>query len=213
VLFGQVGDKRSSDVRKIDPERQHAKRKQIVEAAIECFARRGFHATTTAEICAAAGMSPGNLFHYFDSKDAIIQAIAEEDQRETAAMFAQLDAADNVLDALLEMAEGAMTLASDQVYARISIEIAAEATRNPKITAMFVVNEGQTKAALVALLARGIDRGQIDRTLDPILAATWLIALLDGAIGRAVMDPTFDPKAHAPMLRLLITRFLSPPPG
>jgi TetR/AcrR family transcriptional repressor of uid operon len=213
VPFGQAGDKRSSDVRKVDPERQHAKRKQIVEAAIECFARRGFHATTTAEICAAAGMSPGNLFHYFDSKDAIIQAIAEEDQRETAAMFAQLDAADNVLDALLEMAEGAMTLASDQVYARISIEIAAEATRNPKITAMFVVNEGHTKAALVSLLARGIDRGQIDRTLDPILASTWLIALLDGAIGRAVMDPTFDPKTHAPMLRLLITRFLSPPAG
>jgi TetR/AcrR family transcriptional regulator, repressor for uid operon len=197
-------------VRKVDPERQQAKRQQIVEAAIECFARRGFHATTTAEICAAAGMSPGNLFHYFDSKDAIIQAIAEEDQRETAAMFAELDAADNVLEALLEMAEGAMTLATDQVYARISIEIAAEATRNPKITALFVVNEGETKAALVALLARGMDRGQIDPSLDPESAATWLIALLDGAIGRAVMDPTFDPQTHAPMLRLLITRFLSP---
>jgi len=210
VSFGRVADKRSFDVRKVDPERQRAKRQQIVEAAVECFARRGFHATTTAEICAAAGMSPGNLFHYFDSKDAIIQAIAEEDQRETAAMFAELDAADNVLEALLEMAEGAMTLATDQVYARISIEIAAEATRNPKITALFVVNEGETKAALVALLARGMDRGQIDPSLDPESAATWLIALLDGAIGRAVMDPTFDPQTHAPMLRLLITRFLSP---
>jgi TetR/AcrR family transcriptional regulator, repressor for uid operon len=200
-------------VRKVDPERYQAKRRQIVEAAIECFAKRGFHATTTAEICAAAGMSPGNLFHYFDSKDAIIQVIAEEEQRETAAVFAQLDAADHVLDALLEMAEGAMNLAGDEVYARISIEVAAEATRNPKITAMFVANDVKTKAALVALLVRGMDLEQIDRQLDPDLTATWLIAMLDGAIGRAVMDPAFDPQTHAPMLRLLITRFLSPAAG
>lgn len=197
-------------MRKVDPERQQAKRRQIVEAAVECFARRGFHATTTAEICAAAGMSPGNLFHYFDSKDAIIQAIAEEERHETAVVFAQLDAAENVLDALLEMAEGAMTLTGDEVYARISIEIAAEATRNPKITAMFVANDMKTKASLVALLMRGMERGQIDRGLDPELAATWLVALLDGAIGRAVMDPAFNPKTHAPTLRILITRFLSP---
>lgn len=197
-------------MRKVDPERQEAKRRQIVEAAVACFARRGFHSTTTAEICAAAGMSPGNLFHYFDSKDAIIQAIAEEDQRETAAVFAELDGAEDILAALLAMAEMALIQSTDQVYARISIEIAAEATRNPKITALFVVNEAQTKAALVALLKRGIDREQIDATLDPDLAATWLIALLDGAIGRAVMDPHFDPKAHAPMLRLMIERFLRP---
>jgi len=200
-------------VRKVDPERQEAKRRQIVDAAVECFARRGFHATTTAEICAAAGMSPGNLFHYFDSKDAIIQAIAEEDQRETAAMFAQLEDVDDVLAGLIAMAEAAVALSTDQVYARISIEVAAEATRNPKITALFAANEAQTKDALVRLLKRGADRGQIDSALNAEVAAAWLIALLDGAIGRAVMDPAFDVQAHAPMLRVLIERFLRPTPN
>lgn len=200
-------------MRKVDPERQEAKRRQIVDAAVECFARRGFHATTTAEICAAAGMSPGNLFHYFDSKDAIIQAIAEEDQRETAAMFAQLEDVDDVLAGLIAMAEAAVALSTDQVYARISIEVAAEATRNPKITALFAANEAQTKDALVRLLKRGADRGQIDSALNAEVAAAWLIALLDGAIGRAVMDPAFDVQAHAPMLRVLIERFLRPTPN
>ncbi|WP_230391141.1 TetR/AcrR family transcriptional regulator [Burkholderia cenocepacia] len=63
-------------MRKIDPERVEAKRRQILDAAIDCFARDGFHATSTAAICKAAGMSPGNLFHYFPTKAAIIEAIA-----------------------------------------------------------------------------------------------------------------------------------------
>ena len=51
-----------------NPEKQEARRRQIMEAAIGCFGKKGFHGTSTNEICAAAGMSPGNLFHYFPSK-------------------------------------------------------------------------------------------------------------------------------------------------
>jgi TetR/AcrR family transcriptional regulator, repressor for uid operon len=199
-----------STVRKVDPERQQAKRRKIIEAAVECFARRGFHATTTAEICASAGMSPGNLFHYFNSKDAIIEAIAEEDQRETAAVFALLETAQDVIEAVQTLAELSLVQATDPVYARISIEIAAEVTRNEKFANLFAPNEAATKAALVTLLDRGIVNGQIDSMLNPDLAATWLIALLDGAVGRAAMDPAFSSQSHAPMLRLMIGRFLRP---
>ena len=61
-------------MRKIDPARQHERRRQILAAAAECFAEHGFHATSTAQICARAGMSPGNLFHYYASKAEIIEA-------------------------------------------------------------------------------------------------------------------------------------------
>lgn len=197
-------------MRKIDPEKQQAKRRQIVVAAVECFARRGFHATSTAEICVAAGMSPGNLFHYFDSKNAIIEAIALEDQREVAKFFAELPDTGDAITAIQQIAAAALEQATDPVYARISIEIAAEATRNPEITALFAINGTLVKSKLIGILKRGIANGQIDSGLNPALAATWLIALTDGAIGRAVMDPAFKPKAHAPMLQLMIRRFLQP---
>lgn len=197
-------------MRKIDPEKQQAKRRQIVAAAVECFARSGFHATSTAEICAAAGMSPGNLFHYFDSKSAIIEAIALEDQREVAKFFAGLPDTGDAIAAIQQIAAAALEQATDPVYARISIEIAAEATRNPEITALFAINGTLVKSKLIGILKRGIANGQIDPGLNPALAATWLIALTDGAIGRAVMDPAFKPKAHAPMLQLMIRRFLQP---
>ncbi len=53
-------------------DKQRAKRKEIVEAAMVCFSQKGFHATSTAEICKEVGMSPGNVFHYFATKDEII---------------------------------------------------------------------------------------------------------------------------------------------
>ncbi|WP_435575255.1 TetR/AcrR family transcriptional regulator [Burkholderia cenocepacia] len=134
-------------MRKIDPERVEAKRRQILDAAIDCFARDGFHATSTAAICKAAGMSPGNLFHYFPTKAAIIEAIAQDDQREMAELFAKHADADDALAAIEEIALTLMELSSDPVYARICVETAAEATRNPDVAALFAANEAQVKGA------------------------------------------------------------------
>jgi TetR/AcrR family transcriptional regulator, repressor for uid operon len=196
--------------RKLDPQRHEARRQEVLLAAVTCFAEKGFHSTSTAEICRAAGMSPGNLFHYFPTKDAIIQAIAEEDRRETAALFAQIDPAQDAVLALIHLAELILPQVSDPIYARISIEIAAEATRNPAVAEMFAANDEESRRAVEALLRRGVEAGQIDATLDLESCAVWLIALFEGAMGRAAMDPAFDPHAQIGALRDLITRFLRP---
>ncbi|MBN3821618.1 TetR/AcrR family transcriptional regulator [Paraburkholderia sp. Se-20369] len=197
-------------MRKVDPEKVEAKRRQILDAAIECFARNGFHGTSTAAICAAAGMSPGNLFHYFPTKAAIIEAIAQEDRQESAELFAQWADADDVVAAIEAVALEKMKAASEPIYARISIEVAAEASRNPDVAALFAANEAHEKGLLVALVKRGIAQGQIDPALKPELVATWLIALAEGAVGRVVFEPGFKTKTHAPMLRLIIRRMLQP---
>jgi AcrR family transcriptional regulator len=199
--------------RKVDPQKHDAKRREVLNAAISCFAERGFHSTSTAEICRAAGMSPGNLFHYFPTKDAIIQAIAEEDRRETAELFAAIDPSEDAVHALIRLAGLILPQVSDPAYARISIEIAAEAMRNPAVAAMFAVNDEESKRALKALLRRGVEAGQIDATLDLESCSVWLIALFEGAMGRAAMDPCFDANACFSTLRELITRFLRPQPS
>src|SRR6476646_4204190 len=53
------------------------RRSEILSAAQTCFARAGFHQTSMQEICAEAGMSPGNLYRYFRSNEDIIAGIAE----------------------------------------------------------------------------------------------------------------------------------------
>ena len=66
---------------KLKPEVQHARREHILDAAEQCFARAGFHRTTMHDICKEAGVSPGALYVYFDSKEALIAGISERDRR------------------------------------------------------------------------------------------------------------------------------------
>ena len=62
-------------MRKVDPVKHGGKRAEILAAAERCFGRSGFYRATIAQICDEAAISPGHLYHYFASKEAIIAAI------------------------------------------------------------------------------------------------------------------------------------------
>jgi len=55
-----------------------ARRDQIIAAALACFARAGYHATTMADVAAQAGVSKGTPYLYFESKEALFIALHEE---------------------------------------------------------------------------------------------------------------------------------------
>src|SRR5215470_14979940 len=63
---------------KIAEQTRVARRDQIVAAALACFARTGYHATTMADVAAQAGVSKGTPYLYFDSKQALFIALHEE---------------------------------------------------------------------------------------------------------------------------------------
>ncbi|MGE4249439.1 MAG: TetR/AcrR family transcriptional regulator [Parvibaculaceae bacterium] len=197
-------------MRKVDPEKYEAKKRQILDAAVTCFARSGFHKTTTAEICAEAQMSPGNLFHYFKTKNAIIEAIVEQDRHETAAFYAQAGEAEDLFEELYRLMEKGLALVAEPVYRKIGIEIFAEAMRNPAIGQLVARNDAEATAALIGLLKKAAARGQIDASLDMNKLATWISAMVDGAFGRAALDPYFDPMDQGPVLREILARILKP---
>ena len=55
-----------------------SRRRQIMDAAIRCFAREGFHRTTMQDIFRETGLSAGAIYRYFKSKEDIVAAIAAE---------------------------------------------------------------------------------------------------------------------------------------
>ena len=59
-----------------------ARRAQILNAAIICFARQGFHRATMHDIVEQSKLSPGAIYNYFGSKEEIIEAIANERHKE-----------------------------------------------------------------------------------------------------------------------------------
>jgi len=78
--------------RLLEDDSQPDRRARILDAAEHCFVRSGFHRTTMQDIAAEAKMSPGNLYRYFPSKDAMAAGLAERDraQREKAILCLEI---------------------------------------------------------------------------------------------------------------------------
>ncbi len=51
------------------------RRESILEAALACFVERGFHGTAIPQIAEAANIAAGTIYHYFDSKEALVNAL------------------------------------------------------------------------------------------------------------------------------------------
>jgi AcrR family transcriptional regulator len=51
------------------------KKQKILDAALQLFVKRGFHGTSTAEIAKTAGVATGTLFHYFKTKEELINSL------------------------------------------------------------------------------------------------------------------------------------------
>jgi TetR/AcrR family transcriptional regulator, repressor for uid operon len=195
-------------VRKLDPDKHAARRRGILAAAAACFADKGFHQTSTADLCAAAGTSPGNLFHYFPNKQAIIAAIVDQEAEETAAYVASLTG-DEPLDDLLRFLDLALDLAADPAYVRLALETAAEASRDSLVAARVARNDAVLQEALRGLLRAAAARSLIDPALDPASTAAWIGALIDGLFNRVSLDPAFRPQEQRAALRRMALRFLA----
>jgi AcrR family transcriptional regulator len=196
-------------MRTVNRERFEARRRHVREAALACFKRKGFHQASMADICAEAAMSPGNLYRYYDSKEAIIAAICEEDRRQLTVRLERLGGGGNLFDSMLDIAGEAMS-ASDPEKSRFGCEILAEAARNERIAEIVA----RHNAAIVAMCAEAIRRaqalGQVDPTLDAEAAAAVLVAAAEGLNTRLALSPARDPAAPLAAFGLLLRRFLSP---
>jgi AcrR family transcriptional regulator len=196
-------------VRKVDPVKHEEKRAEILEAAERCFAREGFHGATIAQICAEAKMSPGHLYHYFASKEAIVSAIVDAGVQDAASRFAQIAEGSNAITALVSEIERLRAL-HRKTGAGVMLDGLAEAGRSPAIGAALQKGSRAMRNLLAEFLRKGQSRGQIDPDLDTDMAAAVLISVIDGTKTLLIRDPKLDAKRSAKVLATMITRFLSP---
>lgn len=186
---------------------QNTRRTAILEAAERCFARAGFHQTSMSDICQAAGMSPGNLYRYFPSKEAIIAGITERHRAEAAADLDAVEKAPSFYEALAAIARRHMVERSAEEL-NLGIEIMAESRRNPAIARLFLDLEDDIKARLVALLRSAAERREIDPQADCESAAVMLMVLADGISMRRIADRGFDAERMLPLVFEMVERLL-----
>ena len=175
------------------PDRAPSERQtRILDAAERVFARAGFHAATMQDVAAEAGMSPGNLYRYFASKDAIIAGMAERDRTQIAADFAELGPANgSVLDQLEAL--GRRHLVDEpREKSIIALQIWAEAARNPEMAEMCASIDGTVIGGLAFAIAGAKASGELPANLDDASFLQAIFMMADGFFCRRATDPGFD---------------------
>lgn len=66
------------------------KQEKIIQAALQLFAKEGFHATSTSKVAKAAGVSEGLIFRHFENKDGLLKAILDEGERRFKSLMADV---------------------------------------------------------------------------------------------------------------------------
>src|ERR1043166_8689151 len=179
-------------------QRQSDRRDDILEAAERCFVRAGFHQTSMQEICAEAGMSAGNLYRYFPSKEAIIAGIAERDRAEVGQDLARADLSQGLFAVLEGMAHHHFTVRSiEQV--KLCTEVMSEARRNPEIARISAGFDADVRKWLIALFKAAAERGDIAKDADIEGAVDMLMIIADGVWWRRALDPKFRADALVPV--------------
>lgn len=155
-------------------------------------------------------MSPGNLYRYFSSKEAIIAGISERNRAEAAKDFAAVANAPNFFAGLAELARHHLVERTAEEIG-LCAEIMAESRRNPEIAGQYQHIETEVKAGLVSMLRHAADRGEIAGDVDLNGAATVLMVLADGISWRRAVDPGFDAEIVLPLIMKMIHGLLAKP--
>lgn len=196
---------------KLKPDTQRARREHILDAAEQCFARAGFHATTMQDICKEAEVSPGAIYVYFASKEGLIAGLCERNRAEFQARYADLAAAPDFLSALSALGE--QYLVEEPAHKRLMcVEIGVEATRNAQVGAIYRSVDTFVNTSFAQLFARLAAEGRIAPDLDIATLAKVFTVIADGMAWRRAIDPSFDSKALMPAVVATISKLLNPMP-
>lgn len=184
------------------------RRSRILDAAERCFVRAGFHRTTMQDVAAEAGMSPGNLYRYFPSKDAIVVGLTERDRSNVAKDFTAFDNGDDFMTAFMKLGRKHFE-EEPRAKAIMCLEIWAESARNPSFATVCAEFEQFVIARLTEVLGQARERGEIGPEVDPEAVARIISTLADGLFVRRAIAPGFDAAREVPNVISLIGALLS----
>jgi AcrR family transcriptional regulator len=165
-------------------------RAHILKAAEECFARRGYDATSVADICDLAGVSKGAFYHHFSSKQTLF---LESLEHWLVGMDALLESArvdaNTVPAGLLQMA-GMVQPVFQEGRGRLPffLEFLTKAARDPVVWQATIAPYRRYRDFFCKMIEAGIAEGTL-RPVDPEATAQIIVSLAVGLVLQGVLDP------------------------
>jgi TetR/AcrR family transcriptional regulator, fatty acid metabolism regulator protein len=151
---------------------QEDRRRRILDAAVRVFARSGYHGSRVGDIATEAGVAHGLLYHYFASKDEVLETVFRENFGQLLERFRAVEAAEEPAPEKLEGIAKILlrTWRNDPDLVTVMVR---EVARSPQLQAQ--VDEVREAFAIVQ---RVIEQGQADgtfrRDVDAQLAS-WVV--------------------------------------
>lgn len=187
-------------------EKGEARRQQVLDAATECFRRNGFHGTSIARISKVAGMSPGHIYHYFENKEAIVQAIAKREEHDISELARKLqedESGGDLVARVTRQVADSVDRCLDPAYLELQLELAAEAARNPAIQRILRQSDKVVAAEFMALSKRvglpgGLDEAEVE------LRMSMISAIFNGVMVRGAVGAEVDRKQTTRLVEKLI---------
>ena len=184
------------------------RRTQILDAALVCFAKRGFHQASMHDISAEAGISVGLIYRYFENKDAVISAMADRHKKEIHEVLERAQQAPTLLESLEILFTAHCCEDAPQVVSAFVVDLYAEASRNPRV-ADLVRDVLQTAMdGVTDLIARSPEADGTVHGLKPHELAELIFAVSRGMLMRDVLQPQEMTAAERRTRQLEVTRRL-----
>jgi AcrR family transcriptional regulator len=200
---------------KISDKKREGRRQQILEAALTCFSENGFHQTGMADIVKRSGLSHGAVYLYFQSKDDLIEALADDRHRREAVLNSVAQGSGDPIERLHSLVRAYaqwLTDPASEARRRVGIHGWAEALRNRRVRTGVVEGIDMPRALIVALIERAQHDGLIKRDLDADAIARVLIAIFQGFVLQKCWGDDFDVEACLAAVTAVIDGFRTSKP-
>jgi TetR/AcrR family transcriptional regulator, transcriptional repressor of aconitase len=187
-----------------------ARKNQIIQAAWECFARKGYYQTKMADIAREAGLSAGAIYRYFPGKEAVLKAISERSLERDLDLMERARASEDEPIAALELLSLAMRSTFQdpafETLARMNVELRPEFLRNEDLKRSMRKNLRVMLAAASLLISEAKRKGQIKPNVDPEALAMLSLCFNEGLRQYRLVDPqTFKVERLIDLLRELVS--------
>ncbi len=184
------------------------RRTQILDAAVVCFAKRGFHQASMHDISAEAGISVGLIYRYFENKEAVISAMADRHKKEIGEMLERARQAPSLLESLEILFTAHCCDDAPQVVSAFVVDLYAEASRNPHVADLVRDVLETAMDGVTDLIARAPEADSAAHNLKPYELAELIFAVSRGMLMRDVLQPQEMTAAERRTRQLEVTRRL-----
>jgi len=156
---------------------QEEKRRLLLDAAVRVFARKGYHTCRVGDIAEEAGVAHGLLYHYFASKEELLETVFRENWSDLLeAVKAVEESGEPAREQLRQVA--AILLRSWRRDPDLVRVLVREVARSPQVQ-LRVAEIGEAFEALERIVRRGQEAGEFRSDLDPRLAAVIFYGALE----------------------------------